>query len=291
MPEKKEAEIAVLTDKGKRRIINEDCYSVINKENLAIVSDGAGGHKEGNFASRLIVDTIEDIYYSEKTLINSKLLKNIPKNLSSFAMKLIVAIRVANFRLFKTNESHKDKSQLFKNKMIAAFCALAINNGLTYIANVGDSRVYRLRNNELKTMTADHIAFNKIKKNGKTYCREFLTRALGINEGVRIDILIEKALKNDIYLLCTDGLYKMLSEHEIVESISKNRDNLAEAARNLIELSNKKGGEDNITVALFKFIGNENRKYNNNRLFFTVEPQKGKSANKALLKTIKKIYA
>lgn len=283
--------IVARTDKGRNRIINEDCFSVINGKNLIIVSDGAGGHKQGDFASRLVVDTIEDYYFSDEDFIRSKLTKHIPQGLSDDAIRLIIAIRLANYRLYKINDIHSESSHLLKNKALAALCVLSINNGVAHIANVGDSRVYRIREGKLKCLTDDHISFQKVTKNGKTYYKEYLTRAMGIEEGVVIDLRVEKSLKGDIYLLCSDGLYKMLNERQMLDVISEERENLDKASEELIELSNEKGGKDNITLSLVMDCSDENLEYNSKIGFFPISALKGKASRKTLLNGLKKIYA
>lgn len=247
--------IVAVTDRGRIRPLNEDSYTVLEEENLVLISDGAGGHRQGNLASRIVTETVEDLYFSKNAFSLLKAEKAESPELDAGARRLITAIRLANYRLFLLNQDHDGGAGPAKNRMLATVCALALENGFVYVASVGDSRAYVFRNRRLETLTRDHVAINRVERNGQTRYQEFLTRALGLEKQVGIDLRRLRPLPDDVFLVCSDGLYKMLAEHELHGAIEARSGDLKGLADHLSSAANEKGGRDNITLALARFDG------------------------------------
>jgi protein phosphatase len=132
------------------------------------------------------------------------------------------------------------------------------HNNILSIAHVGDSRLYRIRNNELQQITKDHSLIQELIDRGLYTSEEahantpknLVTRAMGIEAGVDVDVVEEAVLPGDIYLLCSDGLTDMVKDEEIHLTLSKYSANLAQTADELVKFANKRGGKDNTSIIL-----------------------------------------
>lgn len=239
------------TDKGLIRKINEDNWYVnepspISKAFYAIVADGMGGHNAGEVASNMATITISEY-------IN----KHYTDNLSYDSLKsmLIKAIEESNKKILKESISSKEKIGM-GTTLIMCF----ITNDKAIVTHVGDSRLYLIRNNKIHRMTKDHSLVAQLIDEGKITEKEALnhpqknviTRAIGTEPTVEIDIYEFGLTDGDIILLCTDGLSNMVSDEEIISSISSS-ENVIIAPKNLVDLANKKGGADNITAVILKY--------------------------------------
>lgn len=236
------------TDKGKHRELNEDCLSIIpgntDMPSVFVVADGMGGHNSGEIASRAAVD-----YFSGA----------IPKvDWGTYAdngfedelRKLISA----------TNKSVYEKSlEMSENNGMGTTMTAAVVAGETmYIGHVGDSRLYLIREGNLKLLTTDHSYIEEMVRNGSLTREEakkhpqkhVITRALGCLPEVETDIYSCGIEAGDIYILCTDGLTNMLSEDEIAQIAAANTPEATCEA--LLQRANDNGGEDNITVIVIK---------------------------------------
>jgi len=133
-------------------------------------------------------------------------------------------------------------------------------NDIITVANVGDSRLYRYRDNRLEQVTVDHTLRQEMVDRG--YCtpaearaslnKNLVTRAVGTEETVTIDLLDHAVLPDDLYLLCSDGLSDMLEDREIQQAIERSATNLEAIAERLVSMANQNGGRDNITVILVR---------------------------------------
>ena len=285
-----EVEITVLTDRGRKRNMNEDCYSIVERDNLVIISDGAGGHSQGDFASRVVVETMEAAYLGldEASLADLKLTKDLPPGLDEAARRLIVSIWLANFRLFKINESLGGERQNIKDKILAVVCAINFRPGIACIAHIGDSRAYLIRDHKMVRLTTDHVSLAPINVNGKSGLKEFLSRAVGVEEGVPIDLRLERYRKNDIFLLCSDGLYKMIREKDILACLDQAGEDLGAAAKDMVDRANGNGGVDNITMSLSRVKSEAEGNADLPTSSMTVEAHK---SQKSFMGALKKIYA
>lgn len=245
---------AGLTDVGQEREHNEDCFGLMREYNLFLVADGMGGHRAGDVASRLAVNAVKEFFkMTEKEDITWPF--HFDPNLPFTVNRLVTAIQVANNKIFRGSlESNEHQG------MGTTAVGIYFVDGMQscHIAHVGDSRCYRLRDNRLELMTMDHSLINDYLKAAPDLSEEQLaelprnviTRALGMQDSVMVDVRTDSPEIGDCYLLCSDGLNGMLTDEEIQEILVNERENLDNAAAALIARANEKGGEDNITAIL-----------------------------------------
>lgn len=242
-------EVAYLTDLGKAREVNEDsccCTKLPGGCELLMVADGMGGHNAGEVASMIAVNSISDYL---KVNIDNPSEEKIVESVKN-------AIQKANENIY--SESLQNES--YSGMGTTVTCAVAFN-GMLYIGHVGDSRAYIQKSGKLHKITSDHSLVAELVKNGTITEAEamhhpqknIITRALGIEDQVDIDIERVYMDPGDIFLLCTDGLSNMLEDMEI-EKILNDMKSPGAAVRELIDRANDAGGYDNITVV----IGREN---------------------------------
>jgi serine/threonine protein phosphatase PrpC len=246
------------SDLGRIRNHNEDSFICNKDERLFLVADGMGGHVSGEIASKLAVDTIE------KFIINSRAKKDIKwsieyvKDLSLEQNRLLASAFLANARI--REKSRRDPSM--KGMGTTLVGGLIDGNDLV-IVNVGDSRLYRVRNKILEQLTKDHSLVGEQERKGVLTRKEarqhpqkhILTSALGhLNNISKIDIFVTGIMPQDIYLICSDGLYTMIDDDKILEIINSIKDrSLYKIALSLALQANLAGGLDNITVVLVSF--------------------------------------
>jgi protein phosphatase len=243
---------AAITDIGKKRQINEDNFFISKEDALFVLADGMGGHQAGDMASRLAVDCIGEFISATTQDKEVTWPYDRDDNLPYEANRLIVAIKLANKKIFNTA---RDKNL---DGMGTTIAGLICKNEKIYLCHVGDSRIYRVRSKKIKQLTIDHSLLNdsiKLKSLSKDEIEHFpfknvITRALGIEESVEVEMSAQKARPGDYYLLCTDGLSNLVSDDEIKSIIVKNSDNLIHSCRTLIKMANEAGGNDNITCIL-----------------------------------------
>ncbi|MCX7711937.1 MAG: Stp1/IreP family PP2C-type Ser/Thr phosphatase [Clostridia bacterium] len=240
---------AVQSDKGIVRELNEDSYNILagypNVPVSFIIADGMGGHNSGEVASQMAVNII-----SNHILENPESFTNEEQIQSS----LREVIEKANSLIYAASKDNSDHYGMGTTLILAVVC-----NRKLYIGHVGDSRVYVLRDANLEQITTDHSFIEELLKNGsitreealKHPKRNLITRALGCMEEVEVDTYICNLKENDIYILCTDGLSNLVDE-ETLKNIVSNNEDPDTACRELIDTANSNGGEDNITVIVFK---------------------------------------
>ena len=236
-----------ITDVGKIRSINEDNFAIKTISDdivVAVVADGMGGHNAGevasSFATEEIIRLIEEAhkYFSGYT---DKQIGNFLKN----------AVNKISKAVYNLSLESKDRTGMGTTMVVCI-----VYNQKCYIANVGDSRFYKY-NGELLQITKDHSYVSELVEMGaitaeeaKTHPnRNVITKAVGTEPSVIPDIFIEKINSQDIFLMCSDGLSGMVSDSDISAVISENIN--SDCIHNkLVELANKNGGKDNITVVL-----------------------------------------
>jgi len=249
-------EMAAKTDVGKVRKANEDHYSLFDDDNMAILCDGMGGHKAGAKASQLAVSTIRYVYSFLDQKKHYKIAADLDEAHKEMAARLVSSIRLANRQIY-----NKALEKQY-NGMGTTISELVLRENTACICHVGDSRVYRLRNDEFELLTEDHSWVNELIQDREIEENEasrfekknVITRALGLAPSVKIDLKLEPAEVGDIFLLCSDGLTGGLSDDEIKDIISYNIDNLENAVTELIDSANDSDGSDNITVSLVKVL-------------------------------------
>jgi protein phosphatase len=225
------------TDKGVRRKRNEDSLLVMPNESVYVVADGMGGYSGGEIASSLAVKTIESAFKEEG--LGGERHEGIP----SRASELAHAIQAANEAILARASEDKKLEGMGTTICAARFSP---NKQRLYVAHVGDSRMYRMRSGKLRQMTSDHT----MKDFGMTGPgSDHLSRAVGVWPTVPVDILLAKPVPGDIYLLCSDGLTKMVDDGRIAELLG---DGTApeKIAEGLVREANARGGKDNITAIL-----------------------------------------
>ncbi len=231
------------TDAGLLRDHNEDSIGCNENIALAVLADGMGGHRGGEMASAMTVSMILES-------ITAKAIKN-----STIGRLMHKAILQANKSVY---ESSKTNSQY--RGMGTTIVALMFYDNHFTVAHVGDSRLYRLRNNQLEQITRDHsfvqeqidLGLHTAEQARNSPHKNLITRAIGIDDDVQVDIKEDSAMPDDIYLLCSDGVNDMLDDEMIKKTLIDNRFDLDNASSEIIRLANEFGGKDNISVLLAK---------------------------------------
>jgi PPM family protein phosphatase len=245
---------AGLTDVGQEREHNEDSLGLMREYNLFLVADGMGGHRAGDVASRLAVDAVKEFFkMTEKEDITWPF--HFDPNLPFTVNRLVTAIQVANNKIFR-GSLESSEHQGMGTTAVGIYFVDGMRS--CHIAHVGDSRCYRLRGNRLELMTMDHSLINDYLKAAPDLSaeqlaelpRNVITRALGMQDSVMVDVTTDSPEIGDCYLLCSDGLNGMLTDEEIQEILINERENLEAAPAALIARANEKGGEDNITAII-----------------------------------------
>ena len=238
-------QVQALTDIGRKRQVNQD-YIFQSAEpvgafpNLFIVADGMGGHKGGDFASKYLTETMVGFISRTQNSDIIKVLRN--------------AVRMSNTLIYEKSHSDPELSG-----MGSTLVAAVISGGVLTAANVGDSRLYIIRDGIIQ-VTKDHsyveelVEAGEIERYSEEYNRKknIITRAIGTEESVEADYFEVDLIKNDHILLCSDGLTNMVDEDTILAIIS-GHGSLQYKARTLVEAANENGGNDNIAVILIRY--------------------------------------
>ncbi len=232
---------AVSTDVGQKRKRNEDNHLVLQDQGLFVVADGMGGYAGGDIASRIAVDTISETFRTKS--FTGKPNPARPRR----GNELVWAIQGANAAVYEAARASRDYEGMGTTLVGAKFSS---RKKRLYIGHVGDSRCYRSRRSELKQLTTDHT----LAQSGVTgkYSGN-LSRALGISKRVKVDLVVDAPEPGDVYVICSDGLSKMLTDAEISAVIDTAPD-LDEGVKRLVAAANARGGKDNITVILIKVM-------------------------------------
>lgn len=250
--------VAGLTDVGCEREHNEDAYGILPDFNLFLVADGMGGHRAGDVASQMAVEVVEEFFLAtEKEDITWPF--HFDPNQPFAVNRLVTAIQVANNRIYK--ESVQNDEHQGMGTTIVALHSVS-GHRLGHIAHVGDSRCYRMRDERLELLTMDHSLVNDYLRAAPDLSEEQLaelprnviTRALGMQDSVLVDVQTVELSPGDIIFLCSDGLSGMVDDEESRGIIAAQRRDLSQAAAALVERANERGGEDNSTVVLIEVV-------------------------------------
>jgi protein phosphatase len=238
-------QMAGLTHKGRVREQNEDSLYCDIRDRLVIVCDGMGGHAGGHIASELGVQVVS---HSLRQLRPGDWLDE---------EKVIEAVKQA---IFGANDHILSRAQVDPtlNDMGTTICACAFMKDKVVTCNIGDSRIYRIANDQIEQISQDHSLVAERIRAGSLDPNSFevsllgniVTRALGM-EQVTVDITVEDLVAGDTFLLCSDGLSDMIEDHEMLLVLQQNPD-LKTATIKMVDLANERGGIDNITVAIAK---------------------------------------
>lgn len=227
------------TDQGKKRKHNEDAYVVLPNHSLFAIADGMGGYAAGEVASQMAVDVLRHSFESEQ--FGGAPIAGLPKR----GDELVRAIQSANSAIL-TQARENEHQQGMGTTLVAA--RFAPNRKRVYIAHVGDSRVYRLRDGNLHQLTTDHT-LGAAGVTGPSAAK--LSRAVGVFDDVEVDLAIDEPREGDHYVLCSDGLFKMVPDEKICDIIYSAK-TIQDAVDELIREANSRGGKDNVSVILVR---------------------------------------
>lgn len=259
---------AGLTDVGRTRKRNEDCYDVSNEIGLAVVCDGMGGHAGGDVASRTAAETIVDFVYeyepsgfgdagddvdSERTQAGPMAVE---PAVQSAVQTIRAAVHLANRKLVQMNQERGYPDGRGMGTTVVGLWRVEGADKLVAF-HAGDSRLYRLRRGELRQLTRDHSLYQIWLDNGQrgqAPHKNIIVRALGTSENVDPEISVHVIDPSDIYLLCSDGLTGMVHDGALSEILVQGGADLESSAARLVGMANDLGGHDNITVVLARFV-------------------------------------
>jgi PPM family protein phosphatase len=246
---------AGLSDVGLQREHNEDSFVVLKEYDLYVVADGMGGHRAGDVASRIATETISEFF---RTTANDDVTWpfHFDTNLSEEENRLLTGIRVANRQIFERSTRSREYHGMGTTVVGAMFSP---KKQRMYIGHVGDSRCYRVREGNIQQLTRDHSLINDYllampdltDEQKSELPKNVITRALGMQDQVVVDLQHDDPVPGDVYVLCSDGLSGMISDDDIRQIIAGHPD-IRDACRRLIQRANERGGEDNITAVLIK---------------------------------------
>jgi protein phosphatase len=227
------------THVGKKRKHNEDAIAMLESHNVYVLADGMGGYAAGEVASQMCVDSILQAYRTGQ--FGGEPIEGLPPR----GDELVRAIQTANAEIL--HESRTNEARAGMGTTVVATRFVPARQRL-YIAHVGDSRLYRMRKDELVQLTTDHT----LGAQGVTGpAAQKLSRAVGVFDEVEVDLNIDVPEVGDVYLICSDGLVKMVHELRIVEILAEQLDP-QRAADILVEEANARGGKDNISVLVIR---------------------------------------
>lgn len=247
-----------MTDVGSRREKNEDSYIINIEHNLYVVADGMGGHLGGEIASKLAVATIEEVITSVLHDPEMTLQADLEIRPGDYRAYLQYAVGVASSRIF-----YRAANDPSLHGMGTTVVAMLFNGGKAYIGHVGDSRCYVVRGGRIRQLTQDHslvgeqlragvISVSDVKNHK---LKNIITRSVGFQEDVDVDIIVRPVKNGDKFLICSDGLTNMVNNDTLLEVV--NEKGPREACMDLVERANLNGGDDNITVIITEVISSE----------------------------------
>ncbi len=238
-------EIVTRTDVGRKREHNEDRLAAYPEVGLAVLADGMGGYNAGEIASQLVIDTVA-----------AQLLPILNEDARSVGSgEIASAVKVSNLAIFDAVEQDADLHGMGTTVVLAMF-----QGRQALFAHVGDSRLYRYRDGALEQLTSDHSMLQELLDQGMFATEEeaidagvpgsVLTRGLGVDPEVEVDIGTEELQDGDIFLLCSDGLSGMIPDEAISSVLDSLTEDLSSAADLLIKLALENGGKDNVSLIL-----------------------------------------
>ncbi|MDR2215971.1 MAG: Stp1/IreP family PP2C-type Ser/Thr phosphatase [Nevskiaceae bacterium] len=244
------------TDTGRVREHNEDMIACDGELGLLVLADGMGGYNAGEVASGIAVKTIFNLV-REALETQDLTLGDPASGLSRPAIILRDAIQRANKVIYQTA-----RSQINCEGMGTTVVAALLFDNRIAIAHVGDSRLYRLRDGMMKQLTLDHSLLQELVDRGfyspeeaqRASNKNYVTRALGVEVNVDVELQDQPVHKGDVYLLCSDGLSDMIEDDDISLTIATFGQNMGSVAQHLVQLANDNGGKDNISVVLAQVL-------------------------------------
>ena len=236
---------AYQTDIGKQRSQNQDRVRVFHngKNMLAIVTDGIGGNRSGDVAATIAIDQLGRQFMVAQ-----------PQSVSEAKQWFQEQVLAANALILKKSQ----ENQSYQGMGTTLVAALFFNDQQVVVANIGDSRGYIYHDGLLTQITIDHSLVNELVKNGDlsedaarvSPQKNIITRAIGISQDAQIEVNSFPVKPGDLFLLCSDGLSKMVNNEQIKAVLSTDQLTLGEKCQRLVSLANQAGGPDNVTVLI-----------------------------------------
>lgn len=231
------------TDTGHVREVNEDSLRFIPSLNLAVVADGMGGHKAGDIASRMAVNSLCD-YFEEQAMIRDEIGGEVTTTIMSEAFTLANSHVYANSHQLANCEG-----------MGTTLIAASFQESNIHIGHIGDSRLYQFSHGNISQLTVDHTLATELSVDTPTwdlpaYSHHVLRKALGIESSCEPDYFSIEPQSNEIYLLCSDGLSGVLSDQEISTILTLRAHQPEQCVENLIDACLDSGAPDNVSVIL-----------------------------------------
>ncbi|MEO0423180.1 MAG: Stp1/IreP family PP2C-type Ser/Thr phosphatase [Pseudomonadota bacterium] len=249
-------EHVALTDTGRVREHNEDAIGYDIDLGLFVLADGMGGYNAGEVASSIAVKTTVDLV--QNTMPTDRRGEPDPHTgLMLQSITLRDAVRRANKIIHQTARSQEECAGMGTTIV----SCLMYDNRLS-VAHVGDSRLYRVRQNRFEQLTQDHSLLQELVDRGvvereeaeRKLKRNYVTRALGVEPDIEVAIMEVDAQPDDIFVLCSDGLSDMVEDDDIHLTISTFHTDLGMVGRQLVQLSNDNGGRDNVSVLMVRVL-------------------------------------
>ncbi len=245
-------EIVRLTDIGRRRDHNEDTIASDDSIGFVVLADGMGGYNAGEVASEIAVLSITAEL--KETLLNQRPGQvNRLLHKQAEAQLILDAVKNANTAIYNISQSQPQCAGMGTTLVVGLF-----TNNKLLVGHIGDSRMYRLRNQVLTQITEDHSLLQEQIKSGLISAEQakfsanknLVTRALGVDPEVDLELNEYDVNVGDIYLLCSDGLSDLVDDDVIQTTLNRLSSSLLEAAQALVQMANENGGKDNISVIL-----------------------------------------
>lgn len=249
-------EITAMSDVGLTRTHNEDSIGNDTDMGLAVLADGMGGYRAGEIASAIAINMVmEKLRKTLDGVCPGEL--DHSTGYTKGTLMVQEAMNRANAVVF---QSAQDQPQC--QGMGTTVLTVFFYDDRMSVGHVGDSRLYRLRDDAFEQLTVDHSLVQELVDKGfyspeearRSAQRNLVTRALGIGPEVQTEVFEETVVPEDLFLLCSDGLTDLVEDSEIHLTLSKYSANLEQAAQQLIQLANQNGGTDNISVILVKVL-------------------------------------
>ena len=246
---------AGISDVGLQRDHNEDSFAILNDQELYVVADGMGGHRAGDVASRLATDSMVE-FFRATAAEDVTWPFHFAARLAEEENRLLTGIRIANRQIIERSLRSRECHGMGTTIVGALFSP---DKGKMFIGHVGDSRAYRVREGKIAQLTRDHslvndylLAMPELTDEQKSELpKNVITRALGMQDHVTVDLQSDDAQIGDTYVLCSDGLSGMMDDGEILDVVGESAD-ISEACRRLVAIANEHGGEDNITAVIVR---------------------------------------
>ena len=243
-----------VTNVGRVRTNNEDCFRIVEDLNLFVLSDGMGGEAHGEIASAMAVDAVVKHCQETENDPAMTIFGDMPAGWSEKTRRLSSAVHLANRSIYDSAQANPAQ-----RGMGATVTAGWIEGNRLSIAHVGDSRAYLLRGGNLQQLTSDHSLVAEQVRRGiltpaeaeRSEMQSVLLRALGAHEEIEVDSEEHALFGNDVLLLCSDGLTRMVTDPEIAGTLQAEPDP-TKASERLVELANEQGGADNVTAVVVR---------------------------------------